>query len=299
MGWGPAPLTTLNVPEDFAPGDPHFTAGPDIPAELTAYYNGSAYNFPVVFALLSYFDADSYRYDVTLGPLDEGAGNTFPHGYGFVVNGTVYEESLNSIAEPAPHQRIINWGGVTSQGTTPFGFTFGDGTAAEEEAFIAGKYLNIGSDTDFEIGGQSQGRGFVCQGVTNANSAAAGAETVVMTTTAGTFRDGRVFRAVINSGYFGSVANNAILRVRKTNIAGTVLFLLRTPPIPLVAATCQFLFEAMFMNNSGAGITDSLAVTLQASAGTVTQAASATGQRYIHVFDHGSTAQYGTGWVSL
>jgi hypothetical protein len=183
----------------------------------------------------------------------------------------------------------------------PDGPNLGEDMAMRIDAVLRGLDSRV-AQAEAQLGAAaSQAGEFVCGAVSNVNSAAFGAEGVALATNTGTFPNGRVFKAIINAGYFGSVANNALIRVRKgTAGTGTVLWLMRTPPLPLVAATAQYLLEAVFMNNSGADISgQDLCVTIQASAGTVTQTAAGTSQRYIDVINWGSTDDYGTGWVGL
>lgn len=92
MPWSESPLRTLTLPQTAGAGDPRFVIGPDLPAELTAYY-GAASSLGGIVAAILYYNSDpdfpniiQYTYHGFLNDV------TPIEAFGFVYNGSVYEQ---------------------------------------------------------------------------------------------------------------------------------------------------------------------------------------------------------------
>lgn len=150
---------------------------------------------------------------------------------------------------------------------------------------------NTALGADVEIYGQSMERGLQTHVSVGASSANIGtSETVVLTAPSITYRAGRWYEVKINGGIFGSAATNfADLRVRKTNVAGTLLgstFKVGSTGVGQVVALENSVFFKVDALND---VTCNLALTLQASAGTVGQFGSADTPRSMKIWDRGYT----------
>lgn len=130
--------------------------------------------------------------------------------------------------------------------------------------------VDIGSSLDVAgplvVGGIDSVRRRVTGVSLVANSAAIGnTETVVATVPAFTYEDGCAYEVVYTSLFNVSVApNRPQWRVRKTNIAGTVLRTVNLPAVSTGQHTGEFLGK--FVNTSGSAVNTTLAITLQGSA---------------------------------
>lgn len=132
----------------------------------------------------------------------------------------------------------------------------------------------------------------------NAASAAIGAvETVTDTTQTMEFAAGRAFEIAIGWWHTASVANQGVIRIRQgTTTGGTLLAANR-----FNSNTGSAIHEhdlAFFRNSSGTLITDSLVLTLVASAGTITFSASVETPRYMVVRDAGPASSF-TNWATM
>lgn len=93
MPWSDYPLRSLTLPQGAGVNDARIVIGPDVPAELNAWYvanRGSA----VVAAILFYTTAASYYYEVDL----QGAADEAFFGRGFVLNNTTVRELEYSVS---------------------------------------------------------------------------------------------------------------------------------------------------------------------------------------------------------
>lgn len=286
-----AGLRQLVLPWGAGPGTPRVVLGPDIPAELSAYYNGGSYNFPVIFAIIWYYDAVSYYYDVGLD--SDGAGS-LPHGTGWVVAGTVFEEKLDVIFDTSPFARLVNFGGVTSQGTSPLTAIFGDISAGETGAFDVSNHVELGGNMDLLVSGVSQGRGFRRIATSTSDSAAIGAEAVSLTLSNVAFRDGRAYRGRFGHRITTSLGTNtAQWSIRKDNAAGTQYMQGGAFGPSGTAQPINAQGEFYLRRNGGSGdVTITIVLTWVASAGTMVHKGSAVSPRYLILEEVGSYADY-------
>jgi len=155
---------------------------------------------------------------------------------------------------------------------------------------------------DFTIDGISQGRGVVLEERLATVVASLGviAETVVYTTAACTFLTGRAYRVTLSTQIKSTVVQNPIVRLRETNIAGTLL--LSPPRTALSIANQDFpvwLCDVV-VNSTGADLTKVLAVSLFPSVATAVtlNGAAAPSPQYVRVEDIGAAAAF-PGAVSL
>lgn len=140
---------------------------------------------------------------------------------------------------------------------------------------------------------QEIGQGVIAGAHSLANSAAIGAtETVILTANSGTFRAGHTYRASIYGEVTTSVvglANNPVLRLRKTDAAGQIMGQTRCY-CPVVTTGFPGDFEVLF-DVSGSDVTATMVVTIQGAAGfNGLQAASGSNGRGFYIEDIGSAA---------
>jgi hypothetical protein len=127
-----------------------------------------------------------------------------------------------------------------------------------------------------------------------ANSAAVGAEAVVLTATNCVFGAGRAAAISINSDMSSSVANIGTYQIRKGTLAGTIWAIPWQGPVAVGAANNDGVNKTIYVRRAAAAgdlITD-VVLTLAASAGTVTAQGGATFVRYLHIEDVGSEALF-------
>lgn len=86
MPWNDYPLTELTIPGTAGDADPRIVIGPDIPAELQAFYIAQR-GEPVAAAILYYTSATSYYYEADLTSI----GSNHAHGRGMASAGVVHE----------------------------------------------------------------------------------------------------------------------------------------------------------------------------------------------------------------
>jgi hypothetical protein len=145
---------------------------------------------------------------------------------------------------------------------------------------------------------QQLSRGQVDWVATTANSAFVAAETVVLTGASVIFRAGRAYEVISQCVTDGSIASNSAgYRVRRTNLAGTLLI---GPVDYLMNTTLGISQESglrwVVVNATSADITDNLVLTLAASSGgpdTVSsRAGGAARPRFMEIYDIGAAADY-------
>jgi hypothetical protein len=127
-----------------------------------------------------------------------------------------------------------------------------------------------------------------------ANSAAVGAETVVLTITNCTFGAGRAFALSINSDMSSSVGNTGTYQIRKGTVAGTVWAIPWQGPVAVGAANNDGVNKTVYVRRAAhsGDLTTTVVLTLSASAGTVTAQGGATFVRYFQIEDVGSEALF-------
>lgn len=131
-----------------------------------------------------------------------------------------------------------------------------------------------------------------------ANTAGATAETVWVTSGAVTFKSDRAYRVTLKALIQGNSADKATLRVRKTDLSGSVFLDTFHQNIAVTGSNTLVYASNICTNTSGADVTATALVgTFQRSSGTggnVLIAASSTHSAYIEVQDIGPASDYST-----
>lgn len=140
----------------------------------------------------------------------------------------------------------------------------------------------------------SLGRGVIARAESAANSAAVGAETVVLTISSCTFGAGRAFGLRINSDVSASVANVGTYQIRLTGIAGTIIAVPWQGPVAVGAANNDGVNKMVYVRRAAASgdLTSAVVLTLAASAGTITAQGGATFVRYFQIEDVGDESLF-------
>jgi hypothetical protein len=250
-----------------SPPQPYRVLTRTIPAELLAY--GVAHNLTFYEVDLWYFDtAPTYMWDAMVTNLV---------GFPIRMNGTY--DPVNGVFILS--STSVNGAGDINVNIGSFSNAFQGKTTVLNARTI------YGIDSPFELlSTHPLGRGRVGRISSVANTAAIGAETVVLTTANISWKNGRAYAIEYDQLTTPSVANNAAqFRVRRNNVAGALL-LDFTHQLPLVAAqTCHA--SGFVINNSGADISDKIVLTMTAAAGTCTGTGAATTVRWLNIFDVG------------
>jgi hypothetical protein len=146
----------------------------------------------------------------------------------------------------------------------------------------------------FDIDGVSAARGRRDFIASAANTAAIGAEAVVLTGASMTFITGRAYEITFAGEPLGSIANNtALYQIRRTNLAGAVRYSAAFQMSPTAGFTQHVHGRALVRNATGSNITGNVVLTLQsAGGGTVTDTGAATFPRYMEIRDIGASADY-------
>lgn len=133
-------------------------------------------------------------------------------------------------------------------------------------------------------------RGLQARVGTITTGAAIGAETVDLTTPTFTAVGHRAYRVNYRGLNVASVANLVTMRVRRTNALGQ---LLSTYQKSHANTSGQSHFDSFyFVRAFSTNLSTTLVLTLQASVGTVTPTGSASLNRYLEVYDAGSSDDY-------
>jgi len=139
------------------------------------------------------------------------------------------------------------------------------------------------------IFGSSAPTGLIAQVDSATNSAAVGAEAVVLTLPTTVFLNERAYRARFRGGTLSSGANGFVYRIRQTSVAGTILHVTQD----LGNTTGVSMFDEMVMvRTAGSDLVDNLVLTLQALAGTVTMLGNASFVRYFELENAGPSSRY-------
>jgi len=179
---------------------------------------------------------------------------------------------------------------------------WGPGTAAQDctLARAAGAILNLTATawnfgpTDIRADGISQGRGRRDYVSSTAASAAIGVEATVLTGNSINWIDGRCYSVTMHGFTLASVGNVCAYRIRKTNLAGATLQIIRQDQL-LATGTVGVMEEAscQIKRASGAGnLAANIVLTLAASAGTCTMDANTTYPRWLEIRDIGTETDY-------
>jgi len=240
--------------------------------------------------LNSFFATDMYNSNVQFRGI--AAGGTFSPSLRFKETTKLIFEDQSEMDFNGTSQ-LVRFGNAPGSGNQ---FLIGSGAfvVAQSGGSVnvqSGGFLTLDLGASFTFEGFAQPGGFRVRVVSLANSAAVGAEAVVLTTAAMNFQPGRAYRIRWAGTLVASVAQTETIRVRKTNVAGQIIDTW-TKIVVAGALTDTVVYETYVRNNAAGVVNGALCLTLQASAGTLTQNGGATNQRFLEVEDCGSSADY-------
>jgi hypothetical protein len=292
---------TLTIPPGAASGDARITIGEDLPADLVAYYAATGFPVPasVLGGVVFFAPSGDYCYLVEVDYTADPPANTprmacgvrnnmgitelwqiYPKTPGF-LGGVLQLTGPNGNGAAA---RIANDLLFDANGNLKMLF------ASNLLQLANGATLQIGLGSPFTIDGISHERGFLDRVDSTANTAAIGAEAVVLTGNSVTFRNNRAYEILVKGRLTSSVANISSVRTRKTNLAGASL---AYDQVQFSAAqSTSYYYRNIIKRVAGTDLTDNLVLTLAASAGTVIGVAAADAVRYMEVRDCGDAAKY-------
>jgi len=238
---------------------------PAFPAELFAA--STLYKAAIVF----YSTAAEYQY---IAIRSFGTGGLMEVGH--VESGTVFVATQLKLSAANPTLAAL--------------------TTFAEIRMSTGSILNFTSKSaDLQFEDISASRGLKDQVFSAVNGAAIGAETADQTASA-TFdwQAGRAYRIDFGGLMFGSVANQVLVNLRATNVAGALWrqFRFTLPAGGPAAVECNGSGYVARALASGDLTNVPVCLTLTASAGTVTRAGGGNFPRWIKVWDIGNIASY-------
>jgi len=239
---------------------------PDFPPELFA--ESALYEAAIVF----YSTAAEYQY---LAIRSFGAGGSMECGH--VEAGTVYKAFSVKLSVGV----IPDLAGITN---------------FAENRYVNDSVVNFDSaNADLQFASVSASRGLKDHVFSAVNGAAIGGETADQTTTA-TFdwQAGRAYEIKFGGLAFGSVANQMLVNLRATNVAGTLWrqFRFTLPAGGPAAVECNSSGFVRRLLASGDLVNTPVCLSLTASAGTVTRAGGGTFPRWVKVYDIGAYGDY-------
>jgi hypothetical protein len=292
------PGPSIHVPFGAGPNDPFIDIGTNPPALLVAYY--ATLGVSCVAAEIFQTSANNYWFRaVVIG------GGITGVGYGVVAGTTVADvHEVEQSIFTAGIAAILY--GFNGNAIFQFGSTFGTAGIADvrialgstltikgHASFVSNPWGALAIETlaPFTIEGISAPRGVRAYVDSTVNSAAVGAEAVVLTLPAFDVLDGRVYSFEIRAPLTASVANTSNIRLRKTDAAGQLIDL-RSRGFVAGALGDVIIEVGHFCRAAGAGdlAAVTFVVTLAASAGTTTMNATTTSLRYAKITDVGAVS---------
>ncbi len=263
-----AGIRTLVLPFGAGPGTPRGVIGPDVPAALTAAY--AAKSLTVTWAII--FESG------TIGRYQYIAQ---------VVNAVGYSRIGLGGVDAGVVSEIVSLGYISGISGLFFGDVDNIGGAVLPQIG-----MTTAGTSDIKWDSATLERGVASFVDAAADTAAIGAEAVTLTLPAMTFRQGRAYRVVWAGRLNSSAAQVISARIRKTNLAGTVLMVGQYQR--LAAEQTSEHYEGFIGRANGAGdLTGvTLVQTLAATAGTVTGRGAADTVRWFGVWDCGDVDDY-------
>lgn len=262
-----ATLQQLVIPAGAGPNSPAIIIGPTVPAEVAAWaaFWGPA-TVTIDEAIVFRRSATSYVWEAigTFSGVPARMRGTYDPANGVILT----------------QRTVITGAGVISE-------RFGSGL---NPITIQVDMTNA----DFTIASVSQGRGQTGWASSVVASAAVAGETVVLTSNVAAFQAGRAYSAEFVGETGGSVASNTALYLfRRNGVAGTILRnAMGYTMSATVGVTLSCAARAVFANYTAVGVVDTVVLTLQSSAGTVTMDGQATRPRHFEVRDIGAAVDY-------
>jgi hypothetical protein len=293
-----ARIRQLILPGTAQPDDPAIIAGPDLPPCMRAAFSSAIFFRPQGTATGGANAPPSYFIGQLLGAFS-----------GQVAEGwLVYDQNTVCGYITTQIQTASNSGGgalnpsvlfasgapngVVTYNTSPR-LQVGSGAGRQPYLFAVGVAANISpTQSPFTIDTVAQPRGLRAQTSSTVNSAAIGAEAVVLTTPNFTAFDGRAYKWKILGHLVASVGgNNANSFIRDTNLAGAVLGFVSVP-CGVAGPFYKGDFEGYFKRVAGSDRVMNLVQTASASAGTTIAAGAATAVRSLEVYDAGAATDF-------
>jgi hypothetical protein len=276
--------------------------GPDIPPELVTYYAGLGRT--IVFAQLYEYTATFYFYE---GMVTTPGGNKFlvqghtlagvPSGDSYVffdgaISRTVYgigtgaDVDFIQIGDDTTDVAIaIDAGaGQLFIGDTGAGGIFIEpGTGTVSISIAGGDWTLYDGSTTVSLP-----RGFCTGAAGQSDSAAVGAEAVVLTADSFDFKAGRAYKFAYGGWVTASTANTTTFRIRKDTVTGNT----EVGTQNYSGATSARQMNAEVVLRCTADVTVTFVLTMEASTGTSTQNGSSTRPRFLEIVDVGEANAY-------
>jgi len=265
MDWSSSVATQLIA---GAPGS-QVVIGSQIPPELTTFYSAN-YSAIVGGALIQLGDPGSDTYGYFLFALRTNLGPSNIRY--FLASGIVVSGSVNEIWI---EQAIFSLGSLAT-----LSMFFGPNTPKPLLVDLGIVSVNPTEAFINNVSMPQELLGYFLVTAPANTSAVAGTETVVFTTPVSmTFKDGRAFAVELMNAQIKSAAiQNPSFRLRETNLAGTIL--VNGPRVPIPVAGIDEPLTAgqlIFINNSGADITQPLVLTMTPQVATLVTLDASTG----------------------
>lgn len=277
----------LTIPAGAQPGTARITIGARLPADLVAFYAGQPMAGTTVGGLVMFQGGvgDDYDYLIlvtyvgTNSPrLCAGTRNSF----GVVETYAVAPSNVFGTQFFIPGYKAP---GAVHGVVTTAAWTWLNATSIN----VAGTPLFIDNSSAFSIDGISQPRGLRTRIDSIAGTGAIGAETVTLTTAGVALTQGRAYLIRMRAQQAWTAAATLTIRVRLTNIAGTVW---AAGTVVTAAAGQTPFYDEFVVVKTSATSTEVLVQTLTASAGTMSHNAAGNAVRYLEVWDVGVVAAY-------
>jgi hypothetical protein len=280
-------LRTLVLPSGAGTGA-RIVLGPDVPADLAAFYLAT-YGATIAAAILSYRNTTDYYYDAAIAT----GFTTTAHARGISVSGNVEELELSEfLVAPLGIQAFYG-------SPKPGQFTYGN--AVRANAGPTSEFVRIDPSQNLDI---VSGGGFYIDGVTaeralkaRIDSSAlaigpAAGENIVLTMPSAGYLAGRAYRVGFSYLAGMSVAGALVTQVRKgTTVAGTQLHGARQPAPTIGTLFTQFGYFYL-VNATGATVTTQMVLTVTPSGGNVTVSSTAQSVALFEAKDCGAAADF-------
>lgn len=262
-----ATLRQLTLPAGAPPGTPRIVLGPDVPATLASF----SADFTFSSAIIWYYNATDYYF--------EGVATWVPVATKVVIKGTY--DITNGVIIYEFIRLLFNE------------FTFGSAAYNTVTPFLVVRNMSfdIENSSPFRIDTVSQARGLRGVDAQPSDSAAIGAQAVVLTTPSSIlFRDGRAYEFRYGARFTGSGATTAVLRFQRTNLAGPTIL----GDYSHAITTTPYWYEGsgIAVNTSGANINVAVCLSLGATVGTIVMNGAARNPRFLSVYDKGAATDY-------
>lgn len=138
----------------------------------------------------------------------------------------------------------------------------------------------------------AQAHGFVAEASSTADTAAIGAEAVVLTLPSITWVSGRAYEIISHGRAHKGSIGHGIFRLRRTNLAGAVLSTIGAIGCPEINVDYQYNHRIVVARTAGTDLSQVVVLTLAAGAGTIINDGSGDHPRYIEVRDIGEAADH-------